>query len=99
MALGYVKLDSSVVLRFMVDKRRRNWLTLGGFFILVLSLLINKVSNREGCFQNLTEYKHAPKCVAIGEFLASLAYVTLFLLELQNRLFWILRELHKTSFV
>ena len=39
----------------------------------------------------------------IGEslftFFASLAYVRLFLLELQNRLFWILKELHKISFV
>ena len=32
-------------------------------------------------------------------FFASLAYVPFFLLELQNRLFWILRELHKISFV
>ena len=39
----------------------------------------------------------------IGESLftifALLAYVPLFLLELQNRLFWILKELHKISFV
>ena len=39
----------------------------------------------------------------IGEslftFFASLAYVPLFLLELQNRLFWILKELHKISFL
>ena len=30
---------------------------------------------------------------------SSLAYVPLFLLELQNRLFWILKEFHKISFV
>ena len=40
---------------------------------------------------------------SIGEslftFFASLAYVPLFLLELQNRLFWVLKELHKISFV
>ena len=39
----------------------------------------------------------------IGEslftFFVSLAYVPLFLLELQNRLFWILKELHKISFI
>ena len=38
----------------------------------------------------------------IGEslftFFVSLAYVPLFLLEQQNRLFWILKELHKISF-
>ena len=32
-------------------------------------------------------------------FFESLAYVPLFLLELQNRLFWILKELHKISFI
>ena len=32
-------------------------------------------------------------------FFASLAYVPLFLLELQNRLFRILKELHKISFL
>ena len=32
-------------------------------------------------------------------FFASLAYVPLFLLDLQNRLFLILKELHKISFV
>ena len=32
-------------------------------------------------------------------FFASLAYVPLFLLELQNHLFWIMKELHKISFV
>ena len=41
--------------------------------------------------------------LSIGEslftFFASLAYAPLFLLELQNRLFWILKELHKISFV
>ena len=41
--------------------------------------------------------------LSIGEslftFFASLAYVPLILLELQNRLFWILKELHKISFV
>ena len=39
----------------------------------------------------------------IGEslftFFASLAYVPFFLLELQTRFFWILKELHKISFV
>ena len=39
----------------------------------------------------------------IGEslftFFASFAYVPLFLLELQKRLFWILKESHKISFV
>ena len=42
-------------------------------------------------------------CDSMGEslftFFASLAYVPLFLLELQNRLFWILKELYKISFV
>ena len=40
---------------------------------------------------------------SIGESLftlfTSLAYVSFFLLELQNRLFWILKELHNISFV
>ena len=35
----------------------------------------------------------------IFTFFASLAYVLLFLLELQNRWFWILKELYKISFV
>ena len=40
--------------------------------------------------------------VGIGESLfkslASLAYVPMFLLKLQNRLFWTLKELHQVSF-
>ena len=46
---------------------------------------------------------YGPRTRLIGEslftFFASLAYVPLFLLQLQNRLFWILKELHKISFV
>ena len=98
----------------MVSKKvnevyKLSFTTEGVFYLsLAVCFFLNKKLKFELCGrQQIVSQNNYPKqqllISRMGEslftFFASLAYVPLFLLELQNRLFWILKELHKISFV